>query len=164
VSVCIHRGTMEIGGTCVEIESQGKRIVLDIGLPLDAADQQTLPMPPIRGFGAFDPGLLGVVISHPHQDHYGLAHRLPRKTMFLIGKAAEAILAAADVFSPAGLRVENVLHLEDRSPITLGPFRITPYLVDHSVRCLRDSGRSRWRAPILYRRFARTRPKNEPVR
>jgi len=31
---CIHRGTHEIGGTCVEIEAQGKRIVLDIGLPL----------------------------------------------------------------------------------------------------------------------------------
>jgi mRNA degradation ribonuclease J1/J2 len=25
------------------------------------------------------------------------------------------------------------LHLEDRSPITLGPFTITPYLVDHSA-------------------------------
>jgi Cft2 family RNA processing exonuclease len=32
---CIHRGTKEIGGTCVELESQGKRIVLDVGLPLD---------------------------------------------------------------------------------------------------------------------------------
>lgn len=30
----IHRGCHEIGGNCVEIESQGKRIVLDIGLPL----------------------------------------------------------------------------------------------------------------------------------
>jgi len=34
VRICIHRGTMEIGGTCVEIESQAKRIVLDVGLPL----------------------------------------------------------------------------------------------------------------------------------
>src|ERR1022692_1131971 len=33
--VCIHRGTKEIGGTCVEIESGGTRIVLDVGLPLD---------------------------------------------------------------------------------------------------------------------------------
>jgi hypothetical protein len=36
VRVCIHRGTKEIGGTCVEIESLGQRIVLDVGLPLDA--------------------------------------------------------------------------------------------------------------------------------
>jgi hypothetical protein len=33
VRACIHRGTKEIGGTCVEIEWQGKRIVLDVGLP-----------------------------------------------------------------------------------------------------------------------------------
>ena len=36
--VCIHRGTREIGGTCIEIESQDKRIVLDIGVPLDVKD------------------------------------------------------------------------------------------------------------------------------
>ena len=34
--VCIHRGTREIGGTCVEVEAQGRRIVLDLGMPLDA--------------------------------------------------------------------------------------------------------------------------------
>lgn len=131
--ICIHRGAMEIGGTCVEIESQAKRIVLDVGLPLNVVDPETFPLHPIKGFDAPDPGLLGVVISHPHQDHYGLAHRLPKETPFLIGKAAEAILAAADVFSPAGLCLKNVLHLEDNSPITLGPFTITPYLVDHSA-------------------------------
>jgi ribonuclease J len=124
---------MELGGTCVEIESQGKRIVLDVGLPLDVPDPESFPLHPIKGFDARDPGLLGVVISHPHQDHYGLAHRLPKETPFLIGKAAEAILASADVFSPTGLRLETALHLEDRRPITLGPFTITPYLVDHSA-------------------------------
>jgi ribonuclease J len=129
---CIHRGTKEIGGTCVELESQGKRIVLDVGLPLDVADPEAFPLQPIRGFELPDPDLLGVVISHPHQDHYGLAHRLPRETPFLIGKAAEAILAAADAFSPAGL-LERVIHLEDRKSISLGPFTITPYLVDHSA-------------------------------
>ena len=34
----IHRGTKEIGGTCIEVESKGKRIALDVGLPLDAPD------------------------------------------------------------------------------------------------------------------------------
>jgi ribonuclease J len=130
---CIHRGTKEIGGTCVEIESQRKRIVLDVGLPLDVADPESFPLHPIKGFHSPDANLLGVVISHPHQDHYGLAHQLPKETLFLIGNAAEGILAAADVFSPAGLLLENVQHLEDRTPITLGPFRLTPYLVDHSA-------------------------------
>ena len=131
--ICVHRGTQEIGGTCVEIESQGKRLVLDVGLPLDAPDPETFPLHPVRGFNAADESLLAVVISHPHQDHYGLAHRLPDETPFLIGKAAETILAAATLFSPAGLKMKNVRHLVDRTPITLGPFTITPFLVDHSA-------------------------------
>src|SRR6516164_2658109 len=131
--IFIHWGTREIGGTCVEIESQGKRLVLDVGLPLDAPDPATFPLHPIRGFEAPDPSLLGVVISHPHQDHYGLAHRLPEETQFLIGAAAERILSAAALFSPAGLKLKNVRHLADRTPINLAPFTITPFLVDHSA-------------------------------
>lgn len=131
--ICIHRGTQEIGGTCIEIESQGKRLVLDVGLPLDVVDPDTFPLHPISGFAAPDDSLLGGVISHPHQDHYGLAYRLPRKTTFLIGKAAEAILAAAGLFSPGGVKLDNTIHLEDRKPISLGPFTVTPFLVDHSA-------------------------------
>ena len=77
--VCIHRGTKEIGGTCVEIESSSTRIVLDVGLPLDATSPDEVPLHPIAGFETPDASLLGVVISHPHQDHYGLAYRLPIK-------------------------------------------------------------------------------------
>lgn len=131
--ICIHRGAKEIGGTCVEIESHGKRIVLDIGLPLDSSNPDEIQLHPINGFMTPDESLLGVVISHPHQDHYGLAHRLPEETPFLIGKAAEAILDAAALFSPAGLKLKNVKHLVDRTPIVLGPFTITPFLVDHSA-------------------------------
>jgi ribonuclease J len=133
MKVCIHQGTREIGGTCVEIESQGKRLVLDVGLPLDAPDPATFPLHPVQGFESPDESLLGVVISHPHQDHYGLAHRLPEEALFLIGEAAERILAAAALFSPAGIKLKNVEYLADRRPITLGPFTITPYLVDHSA-------------------------------
>jgi len=131
--VCIHRGAHQIGGTCIEIESQGKRIVLDVGLPLDVADADAMPLPPVPGFAAPDPSLLGVVISHPHQDHYGLAYRLPPETTFLIGQAAQNILSAAAVFAPNPLRLDRVLHLQDRKGIVLGPFRITPYLMDHSA-------------------------------
>ncbi|MBI1338461.1 MAG: MBL fold metallo-hydrolase [Phycisphaera sp.] len=130
---CIHRGTHEIGGTCVEIESQGKRIVLDIGLPLDVTDPDAMALHPVPGFDKPDPSLLGVVISHPHQDHYGLAYRLPQETTFLIGEAAQSILEAADFFTPAGLKLQHVIHMAHRIPIELGPFTITPYLVDHSA-------------------------------
>jgi ribonuclease J len=131
--VCIHRGTKEIGGTCVEIESRGVRIVLDVGLPLGVSTPDEVPLHPIRGFDKADATLLGVVISHPHQDHYGLAYRLPDQTLFLIGKAGRSILAAAELFTPSGTTFDNVLYLEDEKPIVLGPFTIVPFLVDHSA-------------------------------
>ena len=129
--VCIHRGTHEIGGTCVEIESHGKRIVLDIGLPLDA-DAGRVSLPPIPGFRKPDESLLGVVISHPHQDHYGLAGKLPAETPFFMGEAAHRILDAAIPFVLKAPAFRSVRHLHNR-PIVLGPFRLTPYLVDHSA-------------------------------
>lgn len=133
MQVCIHRGTKEIGGTCVELESGGQRIVLDIGLPLDVVDRDGSLLPSVAGFEAPDATLLGVIISHPHQDHYGLSYRLPRPTLFLIGEAARSILEAADLFTPAGASFANVQLLKDREPIALGPFTITPFLVDHSA-------------------------------
>jgi ribonuclease J len=133
MKACIHRGTKEIGGTCVEIESHGCRVVLDVGQPLDVADPDQISLYTIRGFDRPDPSLLGVVISHPHQDHYGLAYRLPAETVFLIGQAAESILRAADPFVLVRAQFKNVLYLEDRKPIVRVPFTITPFLVDHSA-------------------------------
>jgi ribonuclease J len=43
--VCIHRGADQVGGTCIELEAEDKRIVLDIGVPLDADNPATVTMP-----------------------------------------------------------------------------------------------------------------------
>ena len=64
--VCIHRGAHQIGGTCIELECQGKRLVLDVGVPLDADDPCTVEMPDVPGLNTEDASLLGIVISHPH--------------------------------------------------------------------------------------------------
>jgi len=62
--VRIHRGAREIGGNCVELEGQGKRLVLDLGRPLDAEPDQKVDLPDIPGLGAPDDGsLLGVILS-----------------------------------------------------------------------------------------------------
>ena len=130
--VCIHRGTQEVGGTCIEIACSGKRIVLDTGLPLNAEDsEQSLPRVP--GFREQDESLLAVIISHPHLDHYGLAKYLRPGIQMIMGAATERILRAAKVFTPSGLEFRNVLHLEHRKPLSVGPFTVTPYLNDHSA-------------------------------
>jgi ribonuclease J len=133
MQVRIHRGAEQIGGTCIELESDGKRLVLDIGMPLDASDPAAVATPEVLGFDTADPSLLGVLISHPHQDHYGLASRVPQETTFLMGAATERILQAATDFTPSGGVFGHVMHLEDRQTLELGPFTITPYLMDHSA-------------------------------
>ncbi len=132
MKVCIHRGTKEIGGTCIELEAQGRRIVLDLGLPLDC-DFDTTEPPAVSGFITPDDSLLGVVISHPHQDHYGLLPKIRPEIPVIIGEAAENMLTAASFFVRSSPRFQNTIHLHDRQPLQLGPFTVTPYLVDHSA-------------------------------
>ena len=47
--VCIHRGTKEIGGNCIELESAGRHILLDLGMPLTTAKPDEVELPDIRG-------------------------------------------------------------------------------------------------------------------
>ena len=130
----IHRGTKEIGGTCIEIEAQGKRIALDVGLPLDAPDDgQEALLPEVPGFREPDDSLLGVVISHPHQDHYGLARYIRPEVPVWIGKEANAIMTAASAYVPGGHAFADPHFIADRATVQIGPFRITPHLVDHSA-------------------------------
>jgi ribonuclease J len=137
-SVCIHRGTQQIGGTCIELSCQGERILLDLGLPLDAGETDPVTLLPlISGLHAPDPSLLALVLSHGHADHWGLAPHAGTALPIVTGAATRRILRAAAAFVPRALPLgtesKGAPDLEDRKTIHLGPFAITPYLVDHSA-------------------------------
>jgi ribonuclease J len=106
--------------------------VLDVGRPLNAERGEVIPLPDIAGFGYDDPTLVGVVISHAHQDHWGLADQIPNGVPIFMGAATSRILAEA-AFWTEGLVVAPAGYLEHRQPFELGPFRITPFLNDHSA-------------------------------
>ncbi|MEW8523820.1 MAG: MBL fold metallo-hydrolase [Candidatus Thiodiazotropha endolucinida] len=130
----IHRGAAEIGGNCIEIESSGQSILLDLGAPLigDRSPQDALPT--ILGLtDGTNPNLLGIIISHPHADHYGLVGLAHPSVPVYIGMDAANLLRAALAFAPFGANFPNVIHYRHRKTIQLGPFRITPYLNDHSA-------------------------------
>jgi ribonuclease J len=137
-SVCVHRGTQQIGGTCIELSCQGERILLDLGLPLDAGDTDpTTLLPSISGLGTRDPSLLALVLSHGHADHWGLAPHTGTALSIVTGAATRRILRAAAAFVPRavplGTENEGMPDLEDRKTVQIGPFAITPFLVDHSA-------------------------------
>ena len=139
VKVCIHRGSNQIGGSCVEIECEGKRIIIDMGTPLDAAEETESLVPDIKGLKEGDPSILGIIISHPHRDHYGLIKFASPKIPVYIGEIAYKILEIFSVFVPnAAVEIPNKHFYEDKKPfvvgsISKGEIKITPFLVDHSA-------------------------------
>jgi ribonuclease J len=130
----IHRGAHEIGGSCVELEAQGYSILLDLGLPLDAPEPDPSLLPEIPGLAdGSNSKLLGVVISHPHGDHYGLAGLAHSTVPVFIGSGARIILMASKPFVRMPLEAEALQTYASGKAFDLGPFQITPFLTDHSA-------------------------------
>jgi ribonuclease J len=132
---CIHRGSDQIGGSCVEIKSNDQRLLLDLGLPLEAqVDHPEKYLPDIKGLDGNDPNLLGILISHPHLDHFGLLNYVSPKIPVGMGSAARRILAAARPFVPGNWPDSATgWDYQDGHKFIVGSFKITPYLVDHSA-------------------------------
>jgi ribonuclease J len=131
--VRIHRGAHEIGGNCIEVEVGADRIVLDLGRPLWAGWDDEIPLPDVVGLSAPHPKTHGVVFSHPHLDHYGLAAQLGPGVPIYMGAEASRVLEAASFFSPISRGPAVTAHIQDRVPVRLGPFTVTPFLADHSA-------------------------------
>lgn len=124
LTVTIHRGRNEIGGNCVEIDSGKTRILLDIGQPL-SGEFVTIP----QNLKTVD----AVIISHPHQDHYGLIEQIPKNVSVYIGLTAEKLIEALQIFINKQVPDRIFKPIEDKQIIDIGDFKITPYLVDHSA-------------------------------
>lgn len=137
MKVRIHRGTREIGGTCIELmaEQSNGRILLDLGRPLDVQDENAeAAVPEVPGLKSGADDLYGVLISHPHQDHVGLIEYAAPNIPVGIGLASQQILdRAADWLGRPKLAGRPVRHWNSGTPIRFGPFTVTPYLVDHSA-------------------------------
>ena len=132
MQVRIHRGATEIGGSCVEVRYDGATILLDLGRPLWAERDEQVPLPPAIGLGEAGPKPLALLITHGHQDHWGLVPDLPEGIPVWIGQGAADVLRAAE-FWGTGIDLHEAGHFHDRQPIQIGPFTITPYLADHSA-------------------------------
>jgi len=130
LTLTVHRATDQIGGNCIEIEVDGRRLLLDAGSPLDAGDippEQQVPSTLDLG-GAME----GVVVSHPHLDHYGLLRGLPSHWPVWTGSASAALMRLTTRL--AGANLPQTIHTyASFETFEVGPFTITPLLADHSA-------------------------------
>lgn len=124
MQVTIHKGSREIGGTCIQVSSGKTTILLDAGLPLS---------PDSRPVDVSRLAVDAVLVSHPHQDHFGLMASLPPGTPIYIGKLARSLIDATQVFLGKDRYALDFHDFKAWQPFTLGDFTITPYLVDHSA-------------------------------
>lgn len=147
----IHRGTKEIGGSCVEVWTDNTRILLDFGMPLVNADKTqfdsrkltNLSVPELieKGIlhdikGLYDDSeklIDGVLISHAHQDHYGLSNYIQKSVKFYLGEATHSIIKLNNIFTPQVMVLHNTVYFQKEVPFQIGDFTITAYWADHSA-------------------------------
>jgi ribonuclease J len=147
----IHRGTHEIGGTCIELATGATRIVLDAGLPLVTATREAFDTRSLRGKKTAElladgilpsvPGLFvgqpipdALLFSHVHLDHTGLLPYVQPNVPIVLSKGTSKMLLAGSIFaSMPHLDRDRCVICEPARPLQIGDFRITAYPVDHSA-------------------------------
>lgn len=131
----IKRGANQIGGSAVELTADsGERLIIDLGLPLDAEENTADLLPDIKGLKNKTDDLLGILISHPHQDHYGLGLHIDNSIPIYMSKATADIMDVCVKHNlPNAFAFGNIHIFDDKSSFSIGPFTVTPYLVDHSA-------------------------------
>lgn len=153
MQVVIHRGTNEIGGTCIEIRTAKTRIIVDLGLPLFAVGDKSKKfeypginrtpseklladgvLPPVKGLYSFHEKTVdAVLLSHPHQDHYGLMKHVHPDIPVYLSDGALKVLGVSDIFTGVQFGKHPVCILNNLKRVMIGDIAITPYLMDHSA-------------------------------
>lgn len=124
LKITLHKGAGEIGGTCLELFADNTKIVLDAGKPLSENSK------PAK-LNKINPD--AILISHPHMDHYGLIEKLKSTPDIYIGETAFNLINAARTFCNKKSFEGNFKFFNKDKFLKVGPFKITPYLMDHSA-------------------------------
>lgn len=126
MKIKVYKGTHEIGGTCIEIKAgNGKTLWIDLGLPLSNASSNV--------DYAHNSKPDALLISHSHQDHYGLMEHLDSKIPIYIGQVSRDLINATRMFLDRPLSTQNFKVIEPwESYYIADTFTVKPFLVDHS--------------------------------
>lgn len=152
MKIKIHRGTKEIGGSCVELSTSNSRIIVDFGMPLIALNGEdfkfdkyaSLPigeliklkiLPNIEGLYNSESckNVDGILLSHAHLDHYGLSGYIRDDVPFYLGEATLDIINITNTFTGSKNKLTTTKSFNKSEAFQIGDFRITPYWTDHSA-------------------------------
>jgi ribonuclease J len=129
-------GLGEIGKNMTLLESQGKILIIDCGLafPRDEMPGIDLILPDITYLRSRREDLLGIVITHGHEDHQGaLPFVLKELRIPVYASRLTLALAKSKLDEHGLLRVVELNEVESDSRLQLGPFSVSFAAVTHSV-------------------------------
>ena len=148
----IHRGAHEIGGNCVELQSQSRSLLLDLGMPLVNPDRTDFDENALKGkdaallvqegvlpsviglYGDGDSSVEAILLSHSHGDHCGLGRYVRPDVPFLMSRGTHATIDVASAFVPNASKLANMAVIGEMwEPLRLGPFEVKAHPVDHSA-------------------------------
>ncbi len=151
MQIVVHRGASTIGGSCIEINHKGARIIFDLGLPLMDEQGKEIDsklsknpsienkiLPNVKGLYSFDkPNIDAVILSHAHLDHSGLMDYMHKDIPVYLNNDIKVGIEVGNIFYKDDMKLINVLEhsklFEYWKPFKIGDFKITPYLIDHSA-------------------------------
>ncbi|TRZ93680.1 MBL fold metallo-hydrolase [bacterium] len=151
MQLIIHRGTHEIGGSCVELKVGNNRILIDFGIPLVTRDRKPFDadllkgktiqdlraqgiLPDIKGLYKDEKkGIDGILISHSHLDHYGFLQYVNPEIPIYLSQGADLLIEVSNIFVPTKVGKLNTRVISNKKQLSIGDYTITPFLVDHSA-------------------------------
>jgi ribonuclease J len=130
-------GVGEVGKNLTVIECQGKALVVDCGLRFPNPDEHPgidLIIPDFSYLRALGKGLLGLVLTHGHEDHIGaLAFLLKEMPLTLYGTKFTLEMAKGRIQEMGVLDQAKFIEVEAGERTKLGPFELRYFAVCHSV-------------------------------
>ena len=130
----IHRGTHEIGGSCVEIRTDKGKTLIDLGMPLDydkhSAEEQEQMRRDVAGWCK---DVDAVFLSHAHTDHYGFFNLLANNTPIYASEETFTMLALDGIFGVNQVDRLERCTMQAYVPYEICGLTVTGFPVDHSA-------------------------------
>jgi len=149
VKITIYRGTKEVGGTMIELQTGKTRLLLDAGYPLfyrgeviddrwakkpyqELFDLEVIPK--VRGLYRWDePAFDAVLISHAHSDHFGLLKYVHPGIPIHLSETTDRLIDRNISFPIPGYSRRDRRLFRMYEPFSVGDFTVKPCLMDHSA-------------------------------